>query len=401
MQPFESDAVAVLASAREAFAVLIASLPSPIRKPTDLKRCLRIDPKLAWQVFRVATATDPLSAGLHVPGAAALKGLLRAASRNRVPSPVIDSVKSAAQEFESLVKRHAGDRSSFVSMISSHAATGSEQIDREHRRAAFRANSHIWGVQAQTKLSCSIIQASEEENRVDIAYIRGFVGLRRFRRDAPQIVSRMVVADDDGKVRQGIAREPIDPDGQVQPGTSLLKDFCTQPLPELRAFEMNGMLFGELVGGDVGSRSAVTCITGDVSRSAGPVHRDEDNKADISFVVVRTPCEVLVHDLLVEVGLFGEIAPHAAVYSDHQGNQLREFNERERLPMQVSAEPLGCGPSVLRTPDVPRYAEMMRYVFERLRRDADRFEVYRCRVEYPVMPSSVVIKFDLPPRRTR
>ena len=57
---------------------------------------------------------------------------------------------------------------------------------------------------------------------------------------------------------------------------------------------------------------------------------------------------------------------------------------------------LGKGPSVLHTPDVPRYAQMGRYVFERVGWDGDRFDVYRCRVEYPVMPSSVAMCFDLP-----
>lgn len=57
---------------------------------------------------------------------------------------------------------------------------------------------------------------------------------------------------------------------------------------------------------------------------------------------------------------------------------------------------LGKGPSVMHTPDVPRYAEMIQYAFDRLGWDEARFDVYRCRVEYPVMPSSVVVRFDLP-----
>jgi hypothetical protein len=60
---------------------------------------------------------------------------------------------------------------------------------------------------------------------------------------------------------------------------------------------------------------------------------------------------------------------------------------------------LGQGTSVLPTPDVPRYVEMADYVAERVRWDLDQFEVYRCRVEYPVMHSAVVIRFDLPKGR--
>ena len=45
---------------------------------------------------------------------------------------------------------------------------------------------------------------------------------------------------------------------------------------------------------------------------------------------------------------------------------------------------------------MPRYVEMARYAFARLGWDGEQFEVYRCRVEYPVMHSAVVIRFPLP-----
>jgi hypothetical protein len=57
---------------------------------------------------------------------------------------------------------------------------------------------------------------------------------------------------------------------------------------------------------------------------------------------------------------------------------------------------LGKGPSVLYTADVPRYPELANYAFERLGWDGERFDVYRCRVEYPVLPSTVAMVFDLP-----
>ena len=60
---------------------------------------------------------------------------------------------------------------------------------------------------------------------------------------------------------------------------------------------------------------------------------------------------------------------------------------------------LGQGLSVLPTREVPRYVELARYATDRLGWDADRFDVYRCRIEYPVMPSTVVLRFDLPEPR--
>ena len=57
---------------------------------------------------------------------------------------------------------------------------------------------------------------------------------------------------------------------------------------------------------------------------------------------------------------------------------------------------LGRGPSVLHTADVPRYSKIAGYVFDRLGWDGSRFDVYRCRVQSPVVPSTVTLQFELP-----
>jgi hypothetical protein len=45
---------------------------------------------------------------------------------------------------------------------------------------------------------------------------------------------------------------------------------------------------------------------------------------------------------------------------------------------------------------MPHYVEMVEDVAERLGIDPEPLRVYRCRVEYPFMPSSVVMCFDAP-----
>ena len=46
------------------------------------------------------------------------------------------------------------------------------------------------------------------------------------------------------------------------------------------------------------------------------------------------------------------------------------------------------------------YPEMGRYLLERLGWHGDRSDVYRCRIEYPVLPSTAVIVFELPEQPT-
>jgi hypothetical protein len=73
---------------------------------------------------------------------------------------------------------------------------------------------------------------------------------------------------------------------------------------------------------------------------------------------------------------------------------------RDLLPTSASVVHLGRGPQVLSSANVPRYAEMVQYALDRAGWDARQFDVYRCRVEFPVMPSSVMVRFEMPRRPT-
>ena len=136
--------------------------------------------------------------------------------------------------------------------------------------------------------------------------------------------------------------------------------------------------------------------------ASSPVRRrDEHNRKHISNVRVRTPCEVLVHDVLVHESVCELGDPTLSVYSDHRDvdvvleSQI-QARECDKLALKESVIYLGKGVDVLETPDVPQYPEMTRYALKRAGWDGHEFRVYRARIEYPVMPSSVVVYFDLP-----
>jgi hypothetical protein len=67
----------------------------------------------------------------------------------------------------------------------------------------------------------------------------------------------------------------------------------------------------------------------------------------------------------------------------------------ERLPLRATVQRLGFGPSVIYSPDVPNYADLLRYATGKLQWDAERFELWRLRIAYPVMHSVVQLLFDL------
>jgi hypothetical protein len=398
---FEGGVTEVLRGVRTAFAAVIAALPGGIAKAADLQRALKIDMKLSWKVFKVLNATDPLLAGPHVPGPANVATFLKAAAKRGVALALIDAAEQAHKAFQEFVQTHASERAAFDSMVTS---LGSSDIAGpmllQHMRAAFRANRHVWGVQAKTHLRCVLVQPAPQPDMVSFAVVQGYVRLRRLRTQAPLVVSRARVTDNDGTLRQ-VVREPIDPAGETEHGIALIREFCSQPLPQFRTVQGSaGFVYGEMICDGVGNRAAVTCIDGHMTPLAGPRYRDERNEFLRSSVRVRIPCEALVFDLLVRAGTWGAIAPTVGVYAeDLSGGPVAGGpQERDRLDIQESITYLGRGPTVLHTPDVPRYTDLARYVFTRLGWEGNAFDVYRCRIEYPVMASTVRIAAELPHR---
>jgi hypothetical protein len=156
--------------------------------------------------------------------------------------------------------------------------------------------------------------------------------------------------------------------------------------------------YGELVSQGLGKGAAITFFGGHVVRSAVPRYREEGNPIGANFVRVRIPSEVLFIDLLIREDTYGPLAPYSCARAEHFGElpHLRVLDEAQQLEPREPVARLGKGCSVLYTPDVPGYVEMGRYVFDRLGADPERFDVYRLRVEYPLLPSTVAMAFELP-----
>jgi hypothetical protein len=395
----EHLAVDVLSRVQAAIRGLIQSIPGMTRRPADLQRTLGIHSKLAWQVHGLAYADDPLAQAGNVPGPAAMERFVKAAIKRGAPIEAVDGVRDALHQFERMINDHAGSRGEFDSIISGLSPDGSDKVDLTRKREAFRAQSHILSIQARAQLTCFIYKASTQNPAtMDCALLRGPIGVRRFRPDAKWVLTRTRLTSDDGTVRQVAGRESLDPDVEATHGVALLREFCSRPLPTLHSVPAEaGFVNVEVEGRNIGNKSEMTCLIGDVTRQAFLRYRTEIDSVHRSHTVIRTPCEVLVQDVLVHRDLLMKPDPQALIYTDHRGVDPHiPRRDIDLLPMREAVVFLGRGVSVLETPDVPRYTKMATYAFDRLGWDAEEFDVYRCRVEYPVMPSSVVVQFDLP-----
>ncbi len=413
---FEAQAGRVLQEVRGAMAGVIAAIPGAgalsggggeIRTATDLQRILGIRKTLAWQIFRIAYAADPLAEGGKVPGKGAMQRFFDAATAQGVPAKPIESASAALEAFDDLVRTHAGDRASFASLISGVASEGGEQANLQYKRMAFRGNTHLWGVQAKAQLQCMILHPAADPELFDVALVLGYVGLQRSRSASRLVLWRTSFGDSDYEAfGPSFAREPLEGGPGAQHGVSLLSSFCSQPLPELCITEHEPKIVQtELVGNGIGRTSAVTIIHGQVLRNVTSMYSDDTPPSLSSDARIRLPAEVLVHDVLIHedfVGLTSSLTPEVFVSGGNHWDvpSTPESDQANRLDLRESAVYLGKGLSVLHTPDVPRLAEMVEYTCEQLGWDVNRFDAYRCRVQYPVMPSKVTMRFELPERGT-
>lgn len=396
---FESEASDVLQRLRTSLAEVIASVPGPIVKPAELQRALKIDMKLSCKVFKVVSASGSLAAGPHVPGLGALRTFLNAARKAGVQETLLGAATDAASQFDRLVASHAGDRTAFDSMISSFAGTDdAAAITLQHRRATFRGQRHIFGVQARLQVQCIVAQPAEDPRFLDLARITGFQSLRQLRPNAPLVIASACATNDDGTVRDTHI-EPLDPTADPSSSIALINQFCSQPPPQFRAVQRApGAIRRVLVSDGVGKKAAITCVEGHVARGVVPRYREPENTTGAAIASIRMPCEGLLLDLLVREDTFQPFEPRVYACGEHLGELAGPgaSTELQRLEPLETVSYLGRGPSVLYAAEFPRYAALGQYVFDRLGWDASRFDVYRCRVEYPVLPSTVVMAFDLP-----
>lgn len=399
-QHFESEAGAVLKRLQTALAEVIGLIPGEVDKAADLERALKIRKTLAWQVFRVAAAANPMLEAANLPGPFAMTRFLSAARSAGVPKAKVEAVSTALGDFKRLVKTHAGNRTTFDSLLSGLTPESMHPANLTHRRAAFRANSHIWGVQVRTRFLTMLLHPTDDR-LIDYANIRGVVDLQQLRESQPFILSRTHVEETPGSRLD----HPIDAEAYERFGVSLLPEFCTDPDSQVRTYtDGNNELVAELVPSTVGKAGATSAVVASCIKGWGFRYSTPEVPTVASTLIARieAPFELFVTYVLVAEGAYGDALPtlRANVVGRSLSSGKHELNEAlaKHILWHEDVMYLGRGPSVLATPDVPRYPEMVEHVVRRLGWNPACFHVFRCRVEYPPVLSTVVVQFELPER---
>lgn len=392
---FQRETIEAVGALQTALHSMIAVIPGHITRPIHLQRALSLDSKLCWQIFNIVRADDRLHAAQFVPGAPSLKRLLQAATRIGVNADITNGVRAAIDAFNVVVASHASDRSSFDSMaVAGSGGDKSSAIDLHQRRAAYRAESHIWGVQMEAAASCTIIRRASQPGLFDLIMLSFRRQHRRLRPDSRLIVSAVVNYEKKPEDPNAIYSLPLDAEAQEKYKAPLLPQFCSKPLPEMELVNATNhpAQFVQLAGEEVGKPSSIDLTFCRIYCNVTPETFGPGNKHLVPDIRIRTPLEISYADIVVHRPSFGKIHPEVAVYSTV-----------DRDPMGASALPpggvvfIGSADNVTSPDQVPVAVEAMHYTMAKMGWNPAEFDVYRMATPYPILNTTISVTFDFDP----
>jgi len=396
---FESDARIAVDGLRTALSDLIAEVKCDPAQPQEIARRFGLDKTLTWKIARVICDDDALAAAMHVPGRASVRALVDALSKKGAGAELTESVMAAMDRFESFVTTHCGDRTTFEVMLGSAGGGVSRKRAETSRKSFYQGASAIWGVQARVHVSLHFVAPNhQDEERLDLAVIAGFLGFRRLRPEVSWTVAAMATHADAGAPVAHRDIRPIDP--ALKPGDApLLARFCSTPQPVLREnLRRKGVTRYELAEGPIGITAAADCITGWVARGEVNRYRMPDDHLGEHIVRLSTPVEVLYHDFYVHRSLTFAMKPTIHLYSDLPGGPIFPLDglDRGQLPVSEEIVDLGEGPPSASAADIANYRGMVDTAAQSMGRTMKEFRGFRFRMKYPPIPAQALYRYELP-----
>lgn len=402
---FGEDIRSTISLMKSVMGDILLSLGISPDNPRDVYKKLHIDKKLGWKIYNVVAEEDPFLAAQFVPGRAACRKFMKLCRKLGTGDDLLTKAGGACSAFDRMVEKHANSRKEFDLMLMACSDKGKDKAYLSQQKAAFSAYSHLLGVQADTQLCTWVFAPSPDGKFHDVVSIRGFMDFRRNRPHVPWLLEWAYFTDDDDVPNSLVRVEPLE---APSPGSGdevpFYSRFCSQPLPEvLSSRRLEGRVVHELREAPIGNTEAVTCIT---AQKAGNVfsscRTDQDRYREV-LVRTRTPVERLIFDQVVHRDLAGPADPELFVFGEFTGydwwKSAEHRNPGSLLPVDAEIQELGRGTGKAGTPHIPWYTEMLDDVFQKLDWPSNEFITYRVMIDYPVIPSTAIMRSLLPDRK--
>ena len=392
---FQEDVTRTILELRKAIGIVISKLPERIDSPHDVYQVLGLDKKLGWRIYKIIHEDDLFFAAQFVPGKHSFGRFIRSCKAKGVEKNFLTDTLTAVENFYEIIDIHSGDRQSMDMMLMASSRDGKEQAYNTLRKQAYYAQSHLLGLQAETQLDAWFFGPSSSPGMLDVAEVKGLFDIRRNRPGVKWVIDTPCFFT--GKEHdEQFFTDSIEPGitCNLMEKVPFLERYCSDPLPLLKTVTSHscGPVY-ELEDGPVGNTNLIDTVTGTVSRGIFPIEPEEGEEHHEVSARIYTPVQNLVLDLFFHETMAETMAGNPSVkmlfdYYSH-GGALSYRSDRDHIPMNIKPIMIGTGTSCAYTPLVPRYSEMLADVFQCLRWDPDEFLVYRTRVEFPVVPSSL------------
>ena len=404
MKNLYTEASSKLLSLRNAVSCILRELPVNVEQPRDVYRTLDIDRMLGWKIFRLYELEDIFLGAQYIPRKSAFSSFLEAASSRGVPDDLIADARRAFDEFTTLVDVHAGDRSNLELMLMAFSQDGLQQAYTEQQRAAFQANRFLYGIEARVMLYTLFLSPAPDPKYLDVTHIKGFIDLRRNRPNVQWLYEHPLTLKRSGRIESPDVDIPLVKESEL-PGNGSIPwypEFCSCEFPDVEKSSDTVDYLKEIFPDSSGNAALMTLVFANYYLTET---RFAFAPREGTSIKIGTPVELLVMDMFIDRNLF-PCQPDLVVkvFTDtyfRGGPMIPGFDrsDRERLPTGAEVRYMGTGIKASYLHEVRRYEEMLRDAFARRELDHSEYDLYRVKMEYPVVPSTVAVVWDLEENR--
>jgi hypothetical protein len=389
---FSADLTQVARSLRTALSTMLMSLGLDPQDPQALVRKWGLNRQLSWKIAKIIQLHDPFVALQHLPGSEGLGILLKTGEQAGASAQAIDAVRQAVQAFDRLIETHCGDRSTFEIMGAGlSSAEPARQQQEALRKQFFLGASAIWGAQLKVNLVAWFVAPGADAGTADMVSVKAWLGFRRLRDNLSWVMSRHMSKHDDGAFMA--IPEPEALDARSHWSVPLMRDFCSEPLPEISVKEDGGRLTASLAPGPIGNAGQISCLFGKLHRGL-PHARTPQDRYSKFICDLNIPSEVAILDLYVHRSMAYAIPPTVSLASLIEPREPDA--DRSRLPLHEPVIELGAPSPAPLTLEMPRYGEMVERVYARTGWAPEEFVGFRVKMAYPPLPTVLMMRYELP-----
>lgn len=389
---FTTDAREVARTLQDAFTEVLRSVGADPSAPQSIVKQVGLNKNLAWKISRIIQAEDAATALDLVPGASGIRIFMRAAGKARADAGALTRAEEALEAYEALIRTHSGDRATLEMMGSELDEAGRRQRDEQHRKLLFQGASYVWGAQARAIVKMGAAIPGDEPGLMNFATVSGFVDFRRLRPGVRWTMAKRDSSNDDGTEMTRSRWVPLDRSRPTGDGPPLLREFCSQPIPELRRVETTREIRYELPEGEIGNTGALTCLMAMVQTDL-PIYRTAENRIGTHSARCEVPAELMNVDMFFHRSLAFTHPPEVSLHSNV--GEYAYSRDGARLPFNERVHDLGVSSVPPPAPEIPRYRQLAETFFSLIGYPLSEFHGYRVKIAYPAYPTALVMGYPL------